>query len=79
MKVGKSDAEIAAENLLKCRQITTEILNFGVTQSQILQIIYLLTLELEDRETLEDISDAIKRHKEDISMLGQNNNKLLEV
>jgi len=79
MKMGKSEAEIAAENLLKCRQIVTEILNFGVTQEQLLQIIYLLSLELENREALEDIADSVKRHKVDIENLGQNKNKLLEV
>jgi hypothetical protein len=79
MKMGKSEAEIAAENLLKCRQIVAEILNFGVTQEQLLQIIYLLSLELENREALEDIADSVKRHKTDIENLGQNKNKLLEV
>ena len=79
MKMGKSEAEIAAENLLKCRQIVAEILNFGVTQEQQLQIIYLLSLELENREALEDIADSVKRHKVDIENLGQNKNKLLEV
>jgi|APGre2960657373_1045057.scaffolds.fasta_scaffold41721_4 hypothetical protein len=79
MKMGKSEAEIAAENLLKCRQIVAEILNFGVTQEQLLQIIYLLSLELENREALEDIADSVKRHKVDIENLGQNKNKLLEV
>jgi hypothetical protein len=79
MKMGKSEADIAAEKLLKCRQIVAEILNFGVTQEQLLQIIYLLSLELENREALEDITDAVKRHKIDIENLGQNKNKLLEV
>ena len=79
MKMGKSEAEIAAEKLLKCRQIVAEILNFGVTQEQLLQIIYLLSLELENREALEDIADSVKRHKVDIENLGQNKNKLLEV
>jgi hypothetical protein len=79
MKMGKSEADIAAEKLLKCRQIVAEILNFGVTQEQLLQIIYLLSLELENREALEDITDAVKSHKIDIENLGQNKNKLLEV
>ena len=79
MKMGKSDAELAAERLLKCRQIVTEIFNFGVTQEQILQIIYLLSLELENREALEDIADAVKRHKNDLENLGQDKSKILEV
>lgn len=36
----------------KCRQIVTEILNFGATQEQIKTIINLLAMELEDRELM---------------------------
>jgi hypothetical protein len=51
-RYGKTEAEISAEASLKCRRIVSEIVNFGVSQSQILHIIKLLALELEDRETM---------------------------
>ena len=78
MKIGKSESDKKAEDLLKCRQITSEILKFGVSQDQILQIIYLLSLELEDRDALLEISTVVKEFKTDI-LSDDNNNKLLEV
>jgi hypothetical protein len=78
MNIGKSKLDSAAGDLLKCRQITSEIFNFGVSQDQILQIIYLLSLELENREALVDISTATKKYKMDLTS-DKENNKLLEV
>jgi hypothetical protein len=78
MKIGKSESDKKAEDLLRCRQITSEILNFGVSQDQILQIIYLLSLELEDREALLEISTVVKNFKTDI-LSDNNDKKLLEV
>ena len=78
MNIGKSKLDSAASDLLKCRQITSEIFNFGVSQDQILQIIYLLSLELENREALVDISTATKKYKMDLTS-DKENNKLLEV
>jgi hypothetical protein len=78
MKIGKSESDKKAEDLLICRQITSEILNFGVSQDQILQIIYLLSLELEDREALLEISTVVKNFKTDI-LSDNNDKKLLEV
>jgi len=49
------------ENFI-ARQIVTEILNFGVTQKQILQTIYLLSLELEDREKSISIANIAKEN-----------------
>ena len=56
--------EIAGEKKLnqsiKAREITQEILNFGVNQYQIAKIIYLLSLELEDNKVLQNIGNTIK-------------------
>lgn len=60
MKYGKTEAETDAENSLKCRQIVSEILNFGVSESQKLKIIQLLSLELEDRDRMEKLSNLTK-------------------
>lgn len=78
MNIGKSESDKKAEDLLKCRQITSEILKFGVSQDQILQIIYLLSLELEDRDALLEISTVVKEYKSDMTS-DEKNNKLLEV
>ncbi len=59
-KIGKTETEIWAEESLKSRQVVDEILKFGVNQRQVLQIISLLSLELENRVALVRISDAAK-------------------
>ena len=50
------------ENVLyrvKAREIVSEIMNFGVSQSQIVYIIRMLALELEDVSLMNDLNDAI--------------------
>lgn len=59
-KFGQTETEIWAAESLQSRQIVNEILKFGVKQKQILQIISLLSLELEDRAVLVRISNAAK-------------------
>ena len=49
---GKTSQEISAEKSLECREIVAKILDFGVTQGQIIQIIKLLSLEIENRDTM---------------------------
>tara|TARA_A100001037_G_C14982907_1_gene558927 strand:- start:373 stop:618 length:246 start_codon:yes stop_codon:yes gene_type:complete len=66
----KMYGDIAGERQLKdsikAREITQEILNFGVNQFQIAKIISLLSLELENREVLQGVCDAIKPLLEEI-------------
>ena len=45
------------------REIVQEIMNYGVTQKQILQIINLLALELEDNELMRSIVGLCKEQK----------------
>ncbi len=51
--------DVLTENFI-ARQIVTEVMNFGVTQQQILQTIYLLSLELEDREKSVSIANIVR-------------------
>ena len=44
---------------IRSREIVSEILNFGVTQFQIKKIIKFLSLELEDRSLMVNISSLI--------------------
>ena len=60
---GKTEEEHHYEKMGKCREIVKEILNFGVTEKQKSQIIYLLSLEIEDRELMIRIKDAIEFQK----------------
>jgi hypothetical protein len=54
--------EQSAKDSEQARDIVSEILSFGVTQQQILRVTYLLSLELEDREAMVDISTCIKTY-----------------
>jgi|TARA_B110000196_G_C20831863_1_gene514109 hypothetical protein len=56
---GKVDGEESLEEAVRAREITQEIMNFGVSQYQIAKIILLLSLELEDRNVSTDVSKAI--------------------
>ena len=58
-KIGKTDTEKWAQEMLACRQVVAEILKFGVNQKQLLNIIKLLAMELEDREALVAISAIV--------------------
>lgn len=49
----------------KSRDITQEILRFGVNQEQIRIIINLLALELEDREMMLAINRAVKQEEDE--------------
>jgi len=64
-KIGQSDTEKWAQQMLACRQITAEILKFGVNQKQVLNIIKLLAMELEDREALVAITAVVNEALEE--------------
>ena len=78
MNVGKSETDRRAESLLKCRKIVSEVVNFGVSQDDIMQIIYLLSLELENREALEAFTSVVKEFRED-PFEDQKKSRILEV
>ena len=59
-RFGETPAEAEGREMLRCRQIVAEILNFGVSQRETLRIMQLLSLELEDRELMVDLSERIK-------------------
>lgn len=60
-KIGKTETEIDAGHMIECRQIVKNIVEFGVTEKQKIQLIYLLSLELESRDGLNLITEAIKK------------------
>ena len=63
-KYGTSEEEITIEDNVAAREIVQEILRYGVTQAQILQIAYLLSLELESVAALKEISACIQRYQD---------------
>jgi hypothetical protein len=65
-KYGTTSLESAVKEVAMSREIVAEILNFGVSQQQILRVAYLLSLELENREMMIDISGCIKKHMDNL-------------
>jgi hypothetical protein len=59
----KLQSEEHAERSMQCRQVVSEIMNFGVTQGQIWHIVYLLGLELEDVEDMKALTAFVKERK----------------
>ena len=64
-KFGSSNAEREANEMLRCRKVVSEILNFGVSQREIMRIMHLMSLELENREVMIDLSERIKSSMND--------------
>ena len=58
-KYGSNPEEDRVLESAQSREIVQEILNFGVNQSQMLIIIKLLSLELEDRDTMLQLTEVI--------------------
>jgi hypothetical protein len=73
-KIGQTDTEKWAADMLVCRQITNEVISFGVSQRQLLNIIKLLAMELEHRDALVAISEVVKEALEE----AKNSNIILE-
>ena len=72
--VKKYETSIEEKDLLekaKAREIVQTIMDFGVSQNQIIQIIYLLSLELENIDFARQVSALISELKK------QNNKKKL--
>lgn len=50
----------------ECKNIVREVMNFGVNQRQLLYLIYLLSLNLEEREAMLAIVRAVNENREKI-------------
>jgi len=57
---GDTTNELEIQDRVKCREIVNEIMNFGINQSQILQIMYLLSLEVDDINIMKSLTSSVK-------------------
>ena len=71
-RYGRTEEEKRVEKTIQCRQIVSEILNFGVDEFQKAKIIQLLSMEMEDRDFMLMISESYKSFEESTK---ENNNK----
>ena len=63
-KIGSTKTDKWANEQLTCRKIVNEISKFGVTDEQKLEIIRLLSLELNNHELIVSIHEIVKDAKE---------------
>ena len=64
-KYGETEIEADVKDKIKAREIVQEVIHHGVSQQQIQQIIYLLAIELDDRETMLRLTGAINNTVDD--------------
>jgi hypothetical protein len=67
--IGKTKLDKIAEENQVCRMIVKEVLNYGLSQRQIYMILYLMSLELENVEHLQDLTAVIREMKEDTHLI----------
>jgi S-adenosylmethionine synthetase len=63
-KIGKTEYEVDAQEMSECRKIVKNLINFGISDKQKIQICYLLSLELESRDAMNMIIETVKKIKE---------------
>ena len=63
---GETSTDKLNNDIAICREIVKKILDFGVSQDQILKIVHLLSLELESRQIMVELTDVTKRHMTNI-------------
>ena len=61
---GTSEVEENIEDKIKAREIVQSVLDYGVNQKQILQIINLFSMELEDINLMKELTGAITQSRE---------------
>ncbi len=74
---GKTKDDIKAEKSLECRKIVKEIMDFGVNESQKLQLIKLIALELESNPNMKKIINTVSEISE--NKTSTQNKKLIGV
>ncbi len=62
-KIGEAEYEIDAGKMLECRQIVKNLNAFGISEKQRVQLIYLISLELESKNAMDIIIEAVKKVK----------------
>jgi len=72
---GNLEIEGRAKDSKLSRDIAKTVLEYGVTQQQILHVAYLLSLELENREAMVEISGCIKQFLDSLDNEKENNAK----
>jgi len=68
--------EKLAREKQKAREIVSEIVKFGVTEQQKLDIIFNLSMTLENNKLMKDISKILKNYRETINKDEESDNNI---
>ncbi len=68
--------EKLAKEKQEAREIVVEVLNFGVTEQQKLDIIHGISLSLENNKALKEVTDVIKKYREVINKEEETDNNI---
>jgi len=60
------------KSIEKCRNITSEIVNFGVNDKEIIKIIEILSYELENTEMMRSIHKIVRPTEENVEIKKEN-------
>ena len=61
---GTSEEEALVKDKAKAREIVQTVLDYGVNQTQITQMIFLLSMELENNDLMKQITNLITQSRE---------------
>ena len=61
---GTSEEETLIKDKAKAREIVQTVLDYGVNQTQITQMIFLLSMELENNDLMKQITNLITQSRE---------------
>ena len=67
--------EKEAKRKQESRDIVKEMLNFGITEQQKIDIMFFLSMTLENNSALKEITSVLKKFKTDINKMTENNYK----
>lgn len=61
---GENEEENKIKDNIKAREIVQTVIEYGVNEAQVKQMIYLLALNLEDNDLMREITSLIKQSSE---------------
>ena len=61
---GTSQEEQLIQDKIKAREIVQTVLQYGINQQQLLQLVYLFSLELEDIQLMKSLTSLINQSRE---------------
>jgi len=70
--------EKLAREKQRAREIVQEIIAFGVTEQQKLDIIFNLSLNLENNDAMKDITKSLKKYREVINKEEESDNNITD-